>query len=238
MKLNESVVVLALATQRDGQTQFFHASLILDAANGPALIDTGLPGQHEVVATALAGAGVGVADLTRIILTHQDIDHIGSLHGLAEASGARVLAGADEVQYIDGTQPARFMTPEALEKHPQLRPVASMFQATHVDEALDDGALIDLAGGVRVVFSPGHTPGHICLFHEPSRTLIAGDALTAQDGQLHGPNPGATLDMAQASQSVQKLAALGPQAIICYHGGVVDADAGAQLRRVAQELAQ
>ncbi len=238
MKVSESVYMLALATQRDGQTQFFNASLIHDAANGSALVDTGLPGQHELIATALSAAGVAVADLTRIILTHQDIDHVGSLHSLAAASQARVLAGADEVKYIDGTQPARFMTPEALEQHPQLRAVASMFQPTRVDEALDDGALIDLAGGVRVIFTPGHTPGHICLFHEPSRTLIAGDALTAQDGQLHGPNPGATPDMALAGQSVQKLAALNPQAIICYHGGLVDADASAQLRRVAQELAQ
>ena len=228
MQIHESVHMLALPVQRDGQTQFFNASLILDAVNGPALIDTGLPGQHELIAAALATAGVAVADLTRIILTHQDIDHVGSLHSLAAASGARVLAGAAEVPYIDGTQPARFMTPEALEQHPQLRMVASMFQPTGVSEPLADGALLDLAGGVRVLFTPGHTPG---------RTLIAGDALTAGDGRLDGPNPGATGDMALAAQSVQKLAALDPQAIICYHGGLVSADAGAQLRRVAQELA-
>jgi glyoxylase-like metal-dependent hydrolase (beta-lactamase superfamily II) len=90
---------------------------------------------------------------------------------------------------------------------------------------------------VRVVFSPGHTPGHICLYHERSRTLIAGDALTAEDGRLRGPNPSATPDMPLAAQSVRKLAALDVQAIVCYHGGVVDDDAQGQLRRVADELA-
>ncbi len=96
---------------------------------------------------------------------------------------------------------------------------------------------LDLAGGVQVVFTPGHTPGHCCLYLERSKTLIAGDALTSSEGRLQGPNEGATPDMATASRSVQKLATLDVQTIICYHGGVVQDDANGQLRRVAQELA-
>jgi glyoxylase-like metal-dependent hydrolase (beta-lactamase superfamily II) len=90
---------------------------------------------------------------------------------------------------------------------------------------------------VRVIFTPGHTPGHICLYLERSKILIAGDALTAGDGQLRGPNVAATPDMPAASQSVRKLAELDVQTIVCYHGGVVGEDASGQLRRVAQELA-
>ena len=88
-----------------------------------------------------------------------------------------------------------------------------------------------------MVGTPGHTPGHTSLYHEPSRTLIAGDALAATDGTLRGPSPQASMDMAEASRSVQRLAALDPAVIICYHGGVVDQDAAAQLKRVAAELA-
>ena len=237
MRLNDDLHILALPLQRDGQTVFLNLSLILDAANGPTLVDTGLPGQLEAIAAALAEAGVQAQELRRIILTHQDIDHVGSLHDLARASGARVLASAVEAPFIDGRQAPRFARPEILAQRPELRAMAERFQPTPVDETLEDGALLDLAGGVRLVFTPGHTPGHMCLYHERSRTLIAGDALTSNDGQLWGPNESATPDMPTAVQSVQKLAALEVQAIVCYHGGLVRDDAGGQLRRLAQRLA-
>lgn len=233
MKLNDDLYVLPLPIERDGQTMLLNTSLILDAAHGPTLVDTGLPGQHGAVAAALAEAGLQVADLRRIILTHQDIDHVGSLHDLVGTSGARVLAHAVETPFIDGTHPPRFATPEMLAQRPELRPIAERFQYTPVDEQLQDGSRLDLAGGVRVVFTPGHTPGHMCLYHERSGTVIAGDSLTADAGQLMGPNPGATPDMPLAMQSVRKLAELDVRTIVCYHGGVVADDAGGQLRRLA-----
>ena len=238
MKLDDDVYVLALPMQRDGQTLFLNLSLIPDTTHGPTLVDTGLPGQQDAIADALAEAGLRVPDLRRIILTHQDIDHIGSLHDLVQTSGARVLAHATEVPYIDGTVPPRFATPEMLARRPELRAVAEQFQPTPVDEHLQDGTRLDLAGAVRVVFTPGHTPGHICLYLERSKTLVAGDALTASEGHLQGPNESATADMPTARQSVRKLAELDVQTIVCYHGGVVREDARGQLRRVAQELAQ
>jgi glyoxylase-like metal-dependent hydrolase (beta-lactamase superfamily II) len=233
MKLNDDLYVLPLPIERDGQTMFFNAALIVDAAHGPALVDTGLPGQYDAISTALGEAGLGVADLTRIIITHQDIDHVGSLHDLVQASGARVLACAVEAPFIDGTRQPRFALPEVLAQRPELRPVAERFQPTPIDEQLQDGARLDLAGGVRVLFTPGHTPGHMCLYHERSRTLFAGDALTADNGKLQGPNAGATPDMPLAQQSIRKLAELDVQTIVCYHGGIVSDDAGGQLRRLA-----
>jgi glyoxylase-like metal-dependent hydrolase (beta-lactamase superfamily II) len=236
MQLNDDVYVLPLPIVRDGQINFFNVSLIVDQGHGPTLVDTGLPGQNDAIAAALAEAGLSVSDLKRIILTHQDIDHVGTLHELAQASGAQVLAHEVEVPAIDGTTPPRFARPEVLALRPELRAVAERFKPTPVDQPLQDGARLDLAGGVRVVFTPGHTPGHMCLYLERSKTLIAGDALTAGDGQLRGPNEGATQDMRTASRSVQKLAELDVQTIVCYHGGVVQEDASGQLRRVAQEM--
>jgi glyoxylase-like metal-dependent hydrolase (beta-lactamase superfamily II) len=238
MRLNDDVYVLALPMVRDGRTLVLNLSLVLDAAQGPTLVDAGLPGQEEAIAAALAEAGLEPRDLKRIVLTHQDIDHVGSLSGLVRASGARVLAHEIEAPFIDGRQPPRFARPEILERRPELRAVAERFQPTAVDEPLQDGARLDLAGGTRVVSTPGHTPGHLCLYLERSRTLVAGDALTASDGRLEGPNPSATQDMQTASRSVSRLAELDVQAVVCYHGGVVQDDASGQLRRVAEELAQ
>ncbi len=237
MKLSDDLYLVPLPIVRDGQTAYLNTSLIVDPAQGPTLIDAGLPGQLDAIAAAIGEAGIQVSDLKRVILTHQDIDHVGSLHDLVHASGARVLASALETPFIDGTELPRFAKPEILEQRPELRAVAERFRPTAVDEQLQDNARLELAGGVRVVFTPGHTPGHICLYLERSKMLIAGDALTANEGQLLGPNPGATPDLVRAGQSVAKLAALDVTAIICYHGGLVSDDANGQLRRVAQELA-
>src|SRR5215831_3784246 len=207
MQLNHDVYVLPLSMVRDGQTYTYNLSLILDPTQGPTLVDTGLPGQLEQIGGALAPASVLVADLKRIVITHQDIDHVGSLHDLAQASGAVVLAHEIEAPFIDGTELPRFASPATLTSRPELRPVVDRFQPTPVDRKLQDGARLDLAGGARVVFTPGHTIGHMCLYLERSQTVIAGDALTASDGRLHGPNQNATSDMATAVRSVQKLAA-------------------------------
>jgi glyoxylase-like metal-dependent hydrolase (beta-lactamase superfamily II) len=233
MRLNDDLYVLSIA--REGQAAPLNLSLILDPVAGPALVDTGLPGMAGTIAAALGEAGVTVEQLTRLIITHQDLDHVGSLGDLKAASGASVLAHAIEAPYIDGR--SDLVKLPMLRSRPELAPVLAQFRPTAVDQLLEDGDRLDLAGGVRVVFTPGHTPGHSCLYLERSRTLIAGDALTAREGRLHGPNPPVTQEMAEAARSVQKLAALDVDAIVCYHGGVVRDDAAVQLRRVADELA-
>jgi glyoxylase-like metal-dependent hydrolase (beta-lactamase superfamily II) len=237
VKLSDELYVLPLPVVRDGQTNYLNLALVLDQTEGPTLIDAGLPGQEGAVAEALAPLGLRVEQLRRIILTHQDLDHVGSLAALARASGARVLAHRVEAPAIDGSQTPRFAAPEVLAQRPEMRAVAEQFQPTPVDELLEDGTRLDLGGGLVAVFTPGHSPGHTSLYHEPTKTLITGDALTSNHGVLHGPNPGFTPDMAGAARSARKLAGLDVRTIVCYHGGVVSHDAGGQLRRVAQELA-
>ena len=237
MQLNDDVHVLPLTMVRDGQTMVLNLSLVLDPEQGPTLVDAGLPGQREAITAVLSEAGLELRDLRRIVVTHQDIDHVGSLHDLVRASGARVLAHAIEAPFIDGREAPRFARPEMLAQRPELRAVVERLRPTAVDDVLEDGARLDVAGGMRAIFTPGHTPGHMCLYLERSGTLVAGDALTAGGGRLQGPNPGATADMATASRSVGRLAALDVRAVVCYHGGVVQDDAAGQLRRVAEELA-
>ena len=238
MQLNDDVHVLPLPMVRDGQTRILNLCLILDPAEGPTLVDTGLPGQLDTIAAVMADAGVGVGDLKRIVLTHQDIDHVGSLPDLVQASGALVLAHEVEAPFIDGTERPRYDRPDVLQQFPQMATFIDRLKELHVDEALPDDARLDIAGGVRVVATPGHTVGHMCLYLERTRTVIAGDALLAEEGRLQGPSANATADMPTAVRSVARLAELDVDAIVCYHGGVVSHDAGGQLRRLAGELAQ
>ncbi len=122
-----------------------------------------------------------------------------------------------------------------LEQRPQMRKVLERLEPVGVDEQEENDTRLTLAGGARVVFTPGHTPGHISLYLEGSKILIAGDALTAEGGYLNGPNPSVTLEMSTAIRSTQRLADLDIDTIVCYHGGVVSEDANGQLRRVLRE---
>jgi glyoxylase-like metal-dependent hydrolase (beta-lactamase superfamily II) len=235
MRIADGVYVLPIP-RGSGETEgFLNLTLILDDENGHTLVDTGLPGQAEAIDAALGEADIGVRDLGRIILTHQDLDHVGSGAALVRQSGARVLAHPADAPYIEGDlRPLKF-TPEILERRPQMREVLKRLEPVRVDEHPEDGERLDLADGIRVLFTPGHTPGHVSLYLEQPKVLVAGDALTAKDGYLNGPNPSMTLDVREAARSVSRLAELDVQTIVCYHGGVVGEDANGQLRRIVQE---
>ena len=58
---------------------------------------------------------------------------------------------------------------------------------TEVDHTFSDGQVLPFCGGISVIFTPGHTPDHISLYHHSSKTLITGDALTSDEGELQNP---------------------------------------------------
>src|SRR5215212_7046637 len=238
MMIADGVDVLPIPRNSQGAAGFLNLTLILDEQNGNTLVDAGLPGQAEAIGAALVEAGIGVRDLRRMIFTHQDLDHVGSGADLVRQSGARVLAHPADAPHIDGSLRLLKPSPEMLEQRPQMREALERLEPVGIDEHLEDGDRLDLAGGTRVIFTPGHTPGHLCLYLERSKVLVAGDALTAEGGHLNGPNPSMTLDMRPTMQSIRRLMDLDVEIIVCYHGGVVSEDANGQLRRVLQEVSR
>jgi glyoxylase-like metal-dependent hydrolase (beta-lactamase superfamily II) len=238
MRVANGVYVLPIPRTPQEPESFLNLTLIVDEQYGNTLVDAGLPDQTEAIGAALLEAGTGVRDLRRIIFTHQDLDHVGSGAALVRQSGARVLAHSADAPHIDGSLRLLKPSPEMLEQRPQMREVLERLEPVGVDEHLEDGECLDIAGGIRVIFTPGHTPGHLSLYLERSKVLIAGDALRAESGSLNGPNPSMTLEMGTALQSLRRLADLDIDTIVCYHGGVVSEDANGQLRRVIQEVSR
>lgn len=132
--------------------------------------------------------------------------------------------GGIEPEIPPGVDPERLAAfRAALARPPRLR----------VTHELSGPSRLELAGGIRVLPSPGHTPGHLSFFHEPSRTLVAGDALVAEDGALRLPPPRLCSDPRGALASVAALAECRPERVICYHGGLV----GSGLPDALSELA-
>ena len=245
MKLSDDLLILELTTDFGTGPSILHAALILDSQAGHTLVDTGVPRMEGAIEEALAEVGATLKDIRQVIVTHHDLDHIGSLEAVVRASGAQVWASARETPFIQGEEWPQKMPPQdrvaALLADPQTPPhvrarLSLPRVAVKVDRALQDGEELPLAGGVRAIMTPGHTPGHLSLYLERTGVLITGDALTSDAGQLRSASERVTPDMHTAGQSVAKLAGLDVQTIVTYHGGVVCEDAKGQLARVAAEM--
>src|SRR5215212_11091731 len=180
MRVADSVYVLPIPRGPEEADNYLNPTLIVDEENGTALVDAGLPDQTEAISAALAEAGIGARDLGLIIFTHQDLDHVGSGAALVRQSGAWVLAHSADAPYIDGSLRPLKPSPEMLEQRPQMRKILERLEPVAVDEQVENGTRLDLAGGTQVVFTPGHTPGHISLYLEGSKVLVTEDA----NGQL------------------------------------------------------
>jgi len=213
-----------------------------------ALVDAGLPGMAPQFAEAMARAKVPVEKLTRIILTHHDLDHIGSLVQMQRSvpHPVEVLAHAGEVPYIQGEKRPLKMTPEVMaQMEEQMKSLPderrqamhAMFESLKnqkitVNHTLGDGETLPYCGGIRIIHTPGHTPGHICLYLEASKTLIAGDALFVDNGKLVPAPAFINADSSGALASLKKLTAFDIANVIAYHGGLFGDDPNGRISEI------
>jgi len=110
--------------------------------------------------------------------------------------------------------------PEEQRKNMEKILEASQKLKANVDKTVEDGEVLPYCGGITVIYTPGHTPGHISLYLNQSKTLITGDALNLIEGQLVGPRPEYSSDIDTALKSLKKLTQYDIETVICYHGGV------------------
>ena len=99
---------------------------------------------------------------------------------------------------------------------------------------LQGGEVLPFHGGIEVIATPGHTPGHVCYFVTSLGLLISGDALRVENGELTGPSPGATPDMPAAIESLKNLLRYPIRSVICYHGGFFSKDPIPRIREISE----
>jgi glyoxylase-like metal-dependent hydrolase (beta-lactamase superfamily II) len=235
-----------------GRSTTIYPTLLWDegAEGAVTLVDTGYPGQLPLIRAALEQAGFSLERLTGIIVTHQDIDHIGNLPAILGEASHTIAVAASEADrpYIQGDKMLIKITPEVIARAVASLP-ASMpeedkqriqWGLAHppkapVDTILADGETLPWGGGVTVIHTPGHTPGHLCLYHPRSRTLMAADALTVVDGRLSRPVPSVDADRALAGRSLRTLTAYDIETVVCYHGGLYRDDVNQSIAALAAE---
>lgn len=196
------------------------------------LVDCGYAGFMPLIGAAMQTHGLSLDQLTGIIITHHDIDHVGGLWEIKKAYlHVNVYAPEAEAPYISGAQKSlRLQQAEAI--HDTLpddqKEWAMAFQErlksikpVPIDATFPADAPLPFLRGVQAIGTPGHMPGHISLYVPASKTLIAADALVLENGELELANPRFTMDMQQAIGSIKKLAQLPIETLICFHGGVL-----------------
>ena len=190
---------------------------------GLTLVDTGIPGSEKKILNYISDLGRSPHDLKRILITHSDLDHVGSLAALKQASGARTYASEIEAKAIAKGQASRQIKPANPLRRLLFFFLRFRFKAIpiQIDELLKDDQVLPILGGLRVVETVGHTPGHISLYAPALSLLFPGDSMVSDEKGLYGSRLANTWDEAKAGESVRKQAALGAKTVCPGHGPVV-----------------
>jgi glyoxylase-like metal-dependent hydrolase (beta-lactamase superfamily II) len=211
-------------------------SYLLTADDGYVLVDCGwdLPVVLEALRAALAEAGLALDDVRRLVITHYHPDHYGLAGTLARLGRPRLLMHRLDWEYVrdafgdtgrlaresSGWLTRNGFDQSAASEEQRTFERAARFSVVAPDEQLEDGDVIDLGRHrLRVVWTPGHTPGHVCLYDAERGFLISGDHVLqpiTPNVSLWGPDAGNPLGDFLAS--LRKVAALDADLVLPAHG--------------------
>lgn len=209
------------------------ANSYLVVGQGPVLvIDTGMPGSGKKIVECIKKLGRRPDEVEWIVLTHADIDHSGSAAELKQMTGAKVAIHGGDASSLSGKSKPKKARGIMAPIFKMMNKVVS-FHPLQPDVILSEG---DEIGGFRVIHTPGHTQGSICLY-KAKELIVAGDALKAdKGGNLKPPSRMMTLDMARAKASLKRISELEFDALLVGHGAPVLGNASEKVRRLLAKV--
>lgn len=203
---------------------FVNLYLIQDP-DGLTLIDTGLARSGpRLVLKTIEQLGRQPADLKRILITHADPDHTGGAAELKAKTGAKLYASQIEAKAIEAGTISREMQGNAMMKgiFSLMGKVIMPLAPAKVDEIIMHGQVLPVLGGLQVIATPGHTPGHVSFYAPAHHILIAGDSLNASSGTLKFTPAPVHWSYEKGCESVKLEAVLGATSVCCGHGAVIE----------------
>jgi len=200
------------------------------------LIDAGMPNERQHLFELLDELGYQPQQLIRILVTHADIDHAGSLAAIQSATGAAVYAGQQTAELLQ-----KGKSPDHLPRLMQW--IANTFLKYQVVsesclKILNDGDFLPVLNGLVALATPGHTNDHFSFYSASEGILFAGDALNTRDGNLQRTPKRITVDEEAANQSAIQLIELTPATIACGHGDPISNHDARDLMRLFNQLRQ
>lgn len=219
------------------------------SGSGWVLIDAGVAGSAALILRSVHSRFGEGAKPTAIVLTHGHFDHVGALRTLAERWEVPIYAHSLEHPYLDGS--TSYPPPDPSVGGGLMATLSRFYPRGPIDVSPwlhtlpADGSIPGLPHW-RWIHTPGHTRGHVSLWREADRSLLAGDAfvttkqesayaVAVQRPELHGPPMYFTEDWAAAGESVRVLAELEPAIVVTGHGRALE---GAEMRSALHTLAR
>ncbi|MDQ0207665.1 MBL fold metallo-hydrolase [Alkalicoccobacillus murimartini] len=196
---------------------------LVEELDSLTLIDAALPSSYKKIMKVAEDIG---KPIKQIVLTHAHSDHIGSLDALKEklpnvtvsisTRDAILLTGDKRLLKGEPDTPIRGGVPKTIQTKP--------------DRTLQDG---DVIGSLKVLETPGHTPGSISLIDTRTNSIIVGDAFQVRGGvAVSGslkwlfPAPAmATWSKEVALQSAKIIKAMNPTLLAAGHGKMITSPA-------------
>jgi glyoxylase-like metal-dependent hydrolase (beta-lactamase superfamily II) len=199
---------------------YLACSYLIAVDRGFVAVDAGMESGGADIKAALAAVGARPEALQAVLLTHWHNDHAAGAAALAASSGAAVYYSAAEAPFLTGATAFGGLRGWLAEQVPEMGLLVLVKgllgnatpTAVTANRLVREGEVIE--GAFRVVETPGHTPGHLAYFHEPTRTLFCGDALAVVGGRIRLMARPVTPDLAAARASALRCLRESP-AVLC-----------------------
>ena len=194
------------------------------------LVDAGTRWAPRTILAALAQVGLAPGDVTHLLVSHAHNDHTGGARAVVDATGSAVHAHEREAVYVrEGRMPTVDPSTRGGRLMARLPGRATGFAKVGVDGTFEDGDVLPIAGGITVVHTPGHTPGHCSFLHPRSGVLITADAIFNVRGLRYAFKNSCT-DVRLSRESAQRLGELDFEVAGFTHGAHVSTGARAAVR--------
>ena len=207
--------------------------LLADGSGGLVLFDAGFPTSERAIEAAVEALGHDLTDIRHIFVSHSHGDHTGALAHLKARSGASVYMHRLEASLVAKGRAATHLTagPGFLSRRMHRRLmniVPPTVAAVETDVLVNDGDVLPIAGGIEVIHTPGHTPGHAVFLARESGAIFLGDAAA----NIYGLRPMSSHgDHWQAEQSIRRVAQREFEVACFGHGTAIRRRASARFQR-------